>query len=183
VKLFAAIYLVLVAAENAAGAAPYGYRFMRTGDDPAQILYDRTGDRFFVSVPGKNEIEVVAAGSGKIVSRINAMSPYALDLSPDGATIYVTCYVVPWGRPRESSRSTRPRCRSTDSCSRWSPPSVVLWNGAGQATTFVSSSHLIAQIRAADVAAAGTATVSVSSPAADGGPSITVSFTIVAGNH
>src|SRR5437588_965580 len=49
--------------------------------------------------------------------------------------------------------------------------SVVNWNGSPRATTFVSSSQLTAAISAADVAVAGTATVTVSSPSPGGGVS------------
>jgi hypothetical protein len=56
--------------------------------------------------------------------------------------------------------------------------STVLWNGSGRATTFVSSRSLTATITAADIAVAGTAAVSVSTPAPGGGTSGTVSFTI-----
>jgi hypothetical protein len=52
--------------------------------------------------------------------------------------------------------------------------SVVNWNGSPRATTFVSSSQLTASIPASDVARAGTATVTVSSPTPGGGVSIPV---------
>jgi hypothetical protein len=51
------------------------------------------------------------------------------------------------------------------------PGSVVQWNGASRATTFVSSSSLMATITAADIASAGAATVTVLSPAPGGGTS------------
>src|SRR5258706_10852109 len=46
--------------------------------------------------------------------------------------------------------------------------SVVNWNGSLRATTFVSGSQLTAAIAAADVALAGTATITVSSPSPGG---------------
>ncbi len=39
--------------------------------------------------------------------------------------------------------------------------STVMWNGTARSTTFVASSELIAQITAADIAATGTAAVTV----------------------
>ncbi|MBI1760082.1 MAG: hypothetical protein HYR56_01470 [Acidobacteria bacterium] len=47
--------------------------------------------------------------------------------------------------------------------------SVVRWNGAERATTFVSQTQLSAQIPASEIASAGTATVTVFNPASAGG--------------
>src|SRR5690606_11356783 len=49
--------------------------------------------------------------------------------------------------------------------------SVVRWNGANRATTFVSATQLQAAIPASDIATAGTATVTVVNPAPGGGTS------------
>jgi YVTN family beta-propeller protein len=59
--------------------------------------------------------------------------------------------------------------------------SVVQWNGTNRPTNFASSSQLTAQISASDIAAAGTATVTVFNPAPGGGSSNTSAFTIGAG--
>jgi hypothetical protein len=56
--------------------------------------------------------------------------------------------------------------------------SIVHWNGAARPTTFVSETQLTAQISAADVAAVGTAAVTVSNPAPGGGVSGALTFTI-----
>jgi hypothetical protein len=53
---------------------------------------------------------------------------------------------------------------------------VVNWNGSARATTFVSSSTLQASITAADIAKAGTGTVTVTNPAPGGGTSLPVYF-------
>jgi hypothetical protein len=57
--------------------------------------------------------------------------------------------------------------------------SVVNWNGSARATTFVSSTQLRAAITDADVAAVGTAQVSVFTPAPGGGTSGSLPFAIV----
>lgn len=44
--------------------------------------------------------------------------------------------------------------------------STVQWNGSGRATTYVSATELIAQINAADIAATGSASVTVTDPVA-----------------
>jgi len=56
--------------------------------------------------------------------------------------------------------------------------SRVRWNGAERPTTFVSATQLTAAIPAADIAAAGSAQVSVFSPTPGGGASLSLSFAI-----
>ncbi len=60
----------------------------------------------------------------------------------------------------------------------FAPGSVVRWNGENRATTFVSVTELSAEIPATDIANVGSATVTVFSPAAGGGLSNGVIFTI-----
>jgi len=56
--------------------------------------------------------------------------------------------------------------------------SAVWWNGVAIPTTFVTSSELQAQITAADIASAGSASVSVTTPMPGGGNSGPAEFTI-----
>lgn len=58
--------------------------------------------------------------------------------------------------------------------------SVVQWNGSARPTTFVSSTQLTAQISAADIAAVGTAQVTVLNPASQGGTSNALPVSIAA---
>ncbi len=59
--------------------------------------------------------------------------------------------------------------------------SVLRWNGNDRPTIFHSSGQLTAQIPASDIAAAGTAAVTVFNPAPGGGSSNSLSFTITTG--
>ena len=61
--------------------------------------------------------------------------------------------------------------------------SVVQWNGVGRTTTYVSSIQLTAAITAADIASAGTTSVTVFNPAPGGGTSNAQTFTINAGTN
>jgi YVTN family beta-propeller protein len=61
------------------------------------------------------------------------------------------------------------------------PSSVVRWNGSDRPTTFDSNQVLIAQISASDIAAAGTAAVTVFNPAPGGASSSASTFTITTG--
>ena len=56
--------------------------------------------------------------------------------------------------------------------------SVVRWKGDARPTTFVSTTSLQAAIPAADIAAAGTAAVTVFTPAPGGGTSSALTFTV-----
>lgn len=56
--------------------------------------------------------------------------------------------------------------------------SIVKWNGADRATTFVSATELKAAILADDLASEGTANVTVTNPAPGGGTSTAATFTI-----
>ena len=60
--------------------------------------------------------------------------------------------------------------------------STVLWNGATRTTTYSSSTKLTAAITAADIAAAGTVSVTVFSPTPGGGTSNAQTFTISSGS-
>src|SRR5262245_49515287 len=56
--------------------------------------------------------------------------------------------------------------------------SVVRWNGSNRTTTFVSSTRLRAAITAADIAGAGTASVTVRTGGNKGGTSAARTYTI-----
>ncbi|MGH9769945.1 MAG: IPT/TIG domain-containing protein [Blastocatellia bacterium] len=58
------------------------------------------------------------------------------------------------------------------------PGAIVNWNGSPRTTTFVNSGQLAAQITAADVANAGSASITVVNPAPGGGTSNALQFTI-----
>src|ERR1700722_19658381 len=62
--------------------------------------------------------------------------------------------------------------------SAFAPGAVVNWNGIPLTTKFVNRSRLRATVPAANVAAPGTATVTVTNPAPGGGTSFPVFFTV-----
>ena len=79
--------------------APNGFHYVRTDQDPASVLYDSFHQQFFVTVPGKNELDVVSASDGSTVARVYIASPYGLDLSADGTRLYVTSNSSNFGYP------------------------------------------------------------------------------------
>jgi hypothetical protein len=64
--------------------------------------------------------------------------------------------------------------------SNFTTASVVRWNGSDRPTTYITSTQVRATISAADVAALGTATVTVFTPAPGGGTSAAVPLPVVA---
>jgi hypothetical protein len=63
--------------------------------------------------------------------------------------------------------------------SSFASTSAILWNGSSRTTNYVSSTRLQATITAADIAAAGNATVTVSTPAPGGGTSNGLAFDVI----
>jgi len=58
------------------------------------------------------------------------------------------------------------------------PTSTVEWNGSARATTFSSGSQIQAQIKAIDISAMGSASITVANPTPGGGVSGAMTFTI-----
>ncbi|HEX6463995.1 MAG TPA: hypothetical protein VFZ98_06075, partial [Vicinamibacterales bacterium] len=96
----------------------------------------------------------------------------------------VTVIVVAAGVPVVSSISPSVAIAGTAAFtltvngSSFTATSVVNWNGSQRPTTFVSVGQLQAAITAADIAAVGTAQVTVFTPAPGGGTSGALTFTI-----
>ncbi len=98
----------------------------------------------------KNTLAVVA---GNPVPAIGVLSPAAVDAGDAGFTLTV-------------------------SGTNFVNGSIVRWNGADRATTFVNSLSLTATISASDIANPGSGRVTVSNPAPGGGSSSTQIFAI-----
>src|SRR5204863_448603 len=100
--------------------------------------------------------------SGAVTFTINAAAnpvPTLTSLSPSSATAGATGFTL------------------TATGTNFVTGSVVRWNGTNRTTPFVRTSQLTAAITTADVATAGTASVTVFSPTPGGGTSSAVTFT------
>jgi len=91
---------------------------------------------------------------------INNLAPAITSLSPPTATAGGTAFTL------------------TVNGTNFASGSVVRWNGADHTTTYLSATQLTADIPATDIATAGTAQVTVFTPAPGGGTSTASSFTI-----
>ena len=75
---------------------PYGFQFVRTDQDPSNVVYDKAHQRFLVSVPGTNTIYVVSEADGSVAGKVSIPAPTAMDLSPDGTLLYVVSQNSPY---------------------------------------------------------------------------------------
>src|SRR5439155_152764 len=106
--------------------------------------------------------DIVAAGTAQVT---------VVTAAPGGGTSAAQIFTINTPTPALSSLAPV-------SGSSFAASSVVQWNGAARATTFVSSTQLQAAIDASDIVAAGTAQVTVVTPAPGGGTSAAQTFTI-----
>ncbi len=123
------------------------------------------------------------------ISSVGTAPIMVLTPPPNGGNSNVLVFtVVPSGNPVPALSSISPASAVAGGAaftltlngSNFVSSSVVQWNANNRTTAFVNSSQLTAQIPASDIAAAGTARVSVFNPAPGGGSSNTLTFTITA---
>lgn len=117
------------------------------------------------ATPGTPSITIFSPspGGGTSTARtftVNAPAPSLSSLSPSSATVGGVAFTL------------------TVTGSNFVTSSGVQWNGSARTTTFVSSTQLQAAIGAADIAAAGTASITVVTPTPGGGTSTARTFTI-----
>ena len=96
---------------------------------------------------------------------VNNPVPAATSLSPTSATAGGTSFTL------------------TVNGSNFISSSVVKWNGTSLTTTYVSATQVKATVPAANIASAGTATVTVFNPTPGGGTSSGLTFTITSSNN
>ena len=133
------------------------------------------------------------AGDGGLAAAASLRTPVALAIDSSGS-IYIgdsdrVREVWVFNNPVPAVSALSPTVAPTGAAltlivtgSGFSPGSVVRWNGSDRPTTFVSATQLTAAIPASDLAAAGTAQITVFSPAPGGGLSNAMALTIVAPN-
>jgi hypothetical protein len=109
---------------------------------------------------------------------------------PGGGTSNAAIFTINSANPLPSLTSLSPASTVSGSAaftltvsgSGFVAASTVLWNGAALTTTYVSATTLTASVPAGDISSAGTASVTVVSPAPGGGTSNVKIFTINATN-
>ncbi len=120
---------------------------------------------------GTDGLAFIANGAQVVLVRGEAVLPAATTSNPAPALTAVAPSSVTAGAGN---------LRLTVTGTGFVPASVVRWNGAERTTRFVSETELVAFVPGSDVAAAGTATVTVASPAPGGGTTDGATVGIVA---
>lgn len=83
-------FLLSVSIQGTFGQTPYGFHFIRTDHDPIDVVYDDVRQRFFISLPERNQVWVFSEREQGVVTKISMASPFQMDLSPDRTRLYVT---------------------------------------------------------------------------------------------
>lgn len=132
------------------GYETYTLTFSQISGDAIRIGGAPGGSAYFVSV---GELQVYGIGSITPPPTLTSVSPTSANSGDSPFKLTVTG-------------------ASFGSASR------VQWNGSSLPTTYISATQLIASVPASDVAAAGTAQVTVFNPSPGGGASSALTFTI-----
>ena len=162
----------------------YRLRMSATGTNPVQLVgyverwngasWDVIGQAAVNDISGNRIVSQGSVGvSGYIESGYTYDNFTADNLSGGGNPTPVLSVLQPASATAGDSAFSM-----TVTGSNFIPGSVVRWNGGDRTTTFVSPTELQAAVAAADLAVAGTASITVSTPAPGGGSSSALTFTI-----
>ena len=121
---------------------------------------------------GTAQVTVVTSGAGGNTSTSGALSFTVTAVNP--APVLST--LTPSSAQQGGTAFTL-----TVTGSGFVPASTVRWNGSSRTTTFVSATRLTVSIPASDLVAAGTAQVTVFTPAPGGGTSSALHLTVTGG--
>ncbi len=151
---------------------------LTVGDGPAGVAFSPDGARSYVPNSGSlsNSVTVVNAANNTIATTITGLN------APAGRGAFIVS--PPWAASLSptQAQSGGAGFTLTVNGTGFIAASQVLWNGAARTTTVVNDRQLTATIPASDLAAAGSATITVNNPAPAGGVSPTgLPFTICSG--
>ena len=164
------------------GTAPYQFKWWYWDGSFWRVLRDWAPGNTYTWTPtvanSQYQITVWARSAGQTADTAEAYRgplPFAITSAPNPAPTL--------GSLTPSSASAGGAAFTlTVTGTNFVSASVVQWNGASRTTTFVSSTQLTAAISAADISTAGSASVTVFTPAPGGGTSAPLSFTITGGS-
>ncbi len=182
----------------------YRLRFIVTGADPVQLtgymdLF--SGDSWQEIATGTvyhddstTPVPGLFCNTGDMVAPVNGTGGTGIAKWLDQTDNYDNYYTIALGgsdNPVPSPSTLSPSSISEGSSgfqltvtgSGFTSGAVARWNGADRPTTVVSSTEVRAAISAADVASAGTASVTVRNPAPGGGESSPLQFDITAAGN
>jgi hypothetical protein len=137
-----------------------------------------------------NASQVTAAVPASDLTSAGIASVTVVNPAPGGGTSTAASFTINPSNPVPSVASLLPTSAAAGAAgftltvggSGFVAASAVDWNGTPLTTTYVSATQLTAAVPASDLTDAGSASVTVFSPAPGGGSSNTLSFGIIANN-
>ena len=131
--------------------------------------------------------QVTASITAADIASVGSANVTVTNPAPGGGTSNQAAFTINANAPAPTTISISPSVgiaggaafTLTVNGTNFTGSSTVNWNGNARTTTFVSATQLTAAIPAADIATAGTAAVTVVTPAPGGGTSNAQTFTIV----
>lgn len=158
-----------------------------------EMVLTVSNPRFTVSVPA-SPLAVPANGKTAVTVRFKptATGPQTGTITVAGLTVSLSgtgTAPAPVNNPVPTLTAIAPETAAAGSAAfnltvtgtNFTQGSVVRWNGNARTTTFASATSLTAAITAADIASAGTASITVFNPTPGGGASSARNFTITGG--
>jgi hypothetical protein len=168
-----------------AGSAAFTLTVNGTGFVNGSVVNWNDGARTTTFVSGAQLQAAIAAAD---IASVGTASVTVFNPTPGGGTSAAATFTINQTNPAPAITSLAPSTVTAGSAALtltvngtgFVNGSVVNWNGAARTTTFVSTTKLQASIAASDVAAAGSASITVFNPAPGGGTSTAATFTIMA---
>lgn len=173
-----------------AGSAPVNLTVTGTNFTPSSTIRWNGSDRATTYLSGTQLQTQIASTdlAAQGTASVTVFTP-----APGGGSSNTLNFTItaPANNPVPVVTALNPATRSANSGaftltvngSNFAPSAVVRWNGSSRTTTYVSANQVQAQINAADIAATGTANVTVFNPAPGGGTSGTIPFTVTAATN
>jgi hypothetical protein len=175
----------LVPNTAAAGSPGFVLTLIGTGFTPASVVRWNGQDRLTTYI---GQTQLTAVVNAADVAQIGTAQVTVFTPAPGGGTSAALAFTVkdePNPVPTLASLNPNqafsggPAFTLTITGTGFVAGSRVQWNGETRPTMYISTTQIVAQITAADIANAATANVTVVNPAPGGGPSNVLPFSIV----
>jgi len=159
------------------------------GSYPYAVGVNTSSNKIYVANRNSSNVSVIDGETNGVTTVTVGASPWAVGVNPTTNKVYVPnngsnsvsviYYLTITSLSPSSATAGDPAFTLTVNGTGFvSGLSVVRWNGSDRTTTYVSATQLTAAIPASDIAAAGTASVTVFNSGPGGGESNAQTFTI-----
>jgi YVTN family beta-propeller protein len=162
------------------------------GTCPCAVGVNPTTNKVYVANAGGQSVSVIDGATNGVVATVTVGShPINVGVNPTTDKVYVAnwssnsvsviYYLTTTGLSPDHKTAGDPGDPAftlTVNGTGFISGSVVRWNGSDRTTTYVSPTQITASVPAADIASAGTASVTVFNPGPGGGESNAQAFTV-----